>query len=42
LKIVSPYYETVIDGSKKFEIRKNDRKFKEGDKVVLHHTYGNL
>jgi len=26
-----------MDGSKRFEIRKNDRDFKEGDKIILLH-----
>ena len=35
LKTKPEYYQAVIDGSKPFEIRKNDRKFKTGDKVCL-------
>lgn len=35
LKILSEYYHAVKNGSKTFEIRKNDRKFKVGDIVVL-------
>lgn len=35
LKTVQPYFNDVSSGSKKFEIRKNDRNFKVGDLVVL-------
>ncbi len=35
LKISPQYYEAVISGEKKFELRKNDRGFKVGDTVNL-------
>lgn len=35
LKISSEFFEAVRDGRKKFEIRKNDRKFQEGDILIL-------
>mgnify|MGYP003016307113 CR=1 FL=1 len=35
LKIQQKYFEPVIQGKKRFEIRKNDRNFKVGDIVVL-------
>lgn len=35
LKTVNPYFEKVWNGDKTFEVRKNDREFKEGDKVFL-------
>ena len=35
LKIWPQYFERVRDGSKTFEIRKNDRGFQFGDEVVL-------
>lgn len=35
LKIKQEYFEPVIQGKKRFEIRKNDRNFKVGDIVVL-------
>ncbi|MEG0678930.1 MAG: ASCH/PUA domain-containing protein [Carnobacterium sp.] len=35
LKIEPKYFEAVKDGRKKFEIRKNDRNFQEGDILVL-------
>ncbi|MEO1768301.1 DUF3850 domain-containing protein [Candidatus Enterococcus ferrettii] len=35
LKIAREYYEAIITGKKKFEIRKNDRNFKVGDAFVL-------
>ncbi|MFX3616109.1 MAG: DUF3850 domain-containing protein [Sporolactobacillus sp.] len=36
LKILPWYFKAVMSGNKKFEIRKNDRNFKEGDTVILH------
>lgn len=35
LKIWPQYYCRVADGSKTFEVRKNDRGFQPGDDVVL-------
>lgn len=35
LKIWPQYFSRVIDGSKTFEVRKNDRGFQPGDEVVL-------
>lgn len=35
LKIASEFFEAVKDGRKKFEIRKNDRNYQEGDVLVL-------
>lgn len=35
LKIGSEFFEAVKDGRKKFEIRKNDRNYQEGDVLVL-------
>lgn len=35
LKIYPVYFEGIIDGSKLFEIRKNDRNFQVGDVVLL-------
>lgn len=35
LKTVQPYFDAVADGSKTFEIRKNDRGFKVGDRLRL-------
>ena len=35
LKIWPQYYCRVADGTKTFEIRKNDRAFQSGDTVVL-------
>lgn len=35
LKIYPKYFEAVLDGSKQFEIRKNDRNFNVGDNIFL-------
>ena len=35
LKIYPQYFEDVISGKKKFEIRKNDRKYLVGDILIL-------
>jgi hypothetical protein len=41
LKILPKYYEKVLTGEKTFELRKNDRNYKVGDKLILeeHHLY---
>ncbi|MFN2747919.1 MULTISPECIES: DUF3850 domain-containing protein [Bacillus] len=36
LKISPPYFKAVEDGRKNFEIRKNDRGFREGNSLCLH------
>lgn len=36
LKTLPSYYQAVIDGKKRFEIRKNDRYFSVGDILQLH------
>lgn len=35
LKIWPKYYERVLNGSKTFEVRENDRDYQTGDLVVL-------
>lgn len=41
LKLLSPYFEQVIQGNKPFEIRDNsDRNFQEGDTVTLNEFTG--
>ncbi|NBK09762.1 DUF3850 domain-containing protein [Enterococcus asini] len=35
LKILPEYFEAVVSGRKRFEIRKNDRGFKVGDNIIL-------
>jgi hypothetical protein len=35
LKILPEYFKAVVAGTKKFEIRNNDRDYHEGDLVVL-------
>lgn len=36
LKTHPEYYRAILDGIKRFEIRKNDRDFKVGDILQLH------
>lgn len=40
LKILTVYYPRVLEGSKPFEIRFNDRNFQEGDTVTLNEWDG--
>lgn len=35
LKIYKKYADAIVNGTKTFEIRKNDRNFKVGDKIVF-------
>ena len=35
LKVVAPYFEALLDGSKTFEVRRNDRGFQRGDRLIL-------
>lgn len=35
LKILPKYFKDVVDGYKKFELRKNDRDFQIGDSLLL-------
>lgn len=35
LKILPEYFEAVLIGDKTFEIRKNDRNYQVGDKLIL-------
>lgn len=35
VKIIPEYYEAVKDGRKRFEVRKADRPYKEGDYIAL-------
>lgn len=35
LKTIQPYFDMVKSGNKTFELRKDDRPYNEGDKVVL-------
>lgn len=37
LKIYPEHYNNIKDGTKTFEIRKNDRAFQKGDKVTLYY-----
>ncbi|WP_054768714.1 DUF3850 domain-containing protein [Lysinibacillus parviboronicapiens] len=40
LKILPEYLESVVNGSKTFEIRKNDRNFSVGDTIFLNEFDG--
>lgn len=35
LKVLIKYADAIMDGTKTFEIRKNDRNFKVGDKIAF-------
>lgn len=35
LKVVVPYFEALLDGSKTFEVRQNDRAYQRGDTLTL-------
>lgn len=35
LKTVEPYFSAVLNGDKTFEIRRNDRAYQRGDRLVL-------
>ena len=35
IKILPEYFEAVLTGRKRFELRKNDRNYKIGDKIEL-------
>lgn len=40
LKILPQYFKAVIDGIKKFELRKNDRDYQVGDCIFLNEFDG--
>lgn len=35
LKVQPPYFDALLDGSKTFEVRRNDRGFQRGDVLLL-------
>lgn len=35
-KLIQPYFDAVLSGSKTFEIRKNDCNYQVGDLLILH------
>lgn len=40
LKILPEYFQPVFDGTKNFEIRKDDRQYQVGDILILRETNG--
>lgn len=40
LKILPEYYKAVLKGKKKFELRKNDRDYEVGDRLILNEYDG--
>lgn len=40
LKILPQYFKAVVDGTKKFELRKNDRDYQVGDCIFLNEYDG--
>lgn len=42
LKLVSKYYQHVVDGKKRSEVRLNDRNYQIGDTVTLHEGWPGL
>lgn len=42
LKIFVKYADAIMSGAKTFEIRKNDRGYEIGDKIVFHRSSGRL
>ena len=41
LKLYEQYADAVLNGTKTFEIRRNDRNFKVGDKIASARGYAN-
>lgn len=41
LKCEKNYFDRVLDGSKRFELRRNDRDFQKGDILILRETIDN-
>lgn len=41
LKVLVPYYQSLVERKKNFELRLNDRDFRVGDMVVLEEYTGN-
>ncbi len=35
IKVVPPYFDALVDHSKRFEVRKNDRGYQAGDSLIL-------
>lgn len=41
LKCEKNYFDRILDGSKRFELRRNDRDFQKGDILILRETIDN-
>lgn len=41
LKVVPPYFDSLVSGSKTFEVRKNDRAYQRGDILKLREWHPN-
>lgn len=35
LKVIPPYFDALLDGTKTFEVRANDRAYQCGDRLIL-------
>lgn len=42
LKVEQPYFAALVDGSKPFEVRRNDRAYQRGDRLLLREWHGAL
>lgn len=40
LKTVPPFFKDIVEGKKTFEVRKHDRLFKVGDRLLLQEFHG--
>lgn len=42
LKVEPPYFDALLDGSKPFEVRRNDRAYQRGDRLRLREWHAAL